>query len=701
MDSKLESHEPNLAALAPDAPLAALLPALLAVWRARRTPEIGDLAEAVTTALLLESPRPALGASRKAAERQAWREVEAARDPLDFPRLVAAARGGAQDEVKAQVLALLTWDHPGMARGLLAILESPPYAGIKSRPLIEVILEGLRATRDARCAAPARALAKRYLTIVNSSTGGFILDQLEGIADVIAGLPSPELAPSEQAFVEAVLARLPPEARPAPPPAEPEGPSIDELFALVYASPDDDAPRLVLADALLLRGDERGELINLQLAERRGPLDAAARARLAELSTPGRLAAWALPLSKAGQCSFERGFPHAITLYSKGASTTFGDVAWTTIRKIAEIEKLSKKATVELLDHPTLAGVREISALSAAALAALDSRPRGWTGLTLLAEAGADVRLAQRCPSLERLAVRLSGASERAPETMLEGLPRLVELDLRYFGNDSAGRVRVPPTVRRMSSHGLVADGVFQGATQLRALTFWTPEVRRGQLVGLESLEDLDVRARRFEPDPFAPLEGLRSLTVGLERERRIAPALLAPLSKLRRLDLTYLHCERAHVEHLAELEELRDWWVNVADVPPLPRLASFHAMLPVEVDDIAALLERIPSLRSLAFCFNSQSSLWFTSGRAAKAWERLREIVAGSSLTSFSIDGGVELTRDEGGEWSRLSLRHARLDGYVNLDLYRYLVAHFPVRAVVDAPDEMRATIEAMIAKR
>jgi uncharacterized protein (TIGR02996 family) len=41
--------------------------------------------------------------------------------------------------------------------------------------------------------------------------------------------------------------------------------AVAALFAEVYARPDDDQVRLVLADALITRGDPRGELIQLQL----------------------------------------------------------------------------------------------------------------------------------------------------------------------------------------------------------------------------------------------------------------------------------------------------------------------------------------------------------------------------------------------------------------------------------------------------
>lgn len=41
--------------------------------------------------------------------------------------------------------------------------------------------------------------------------------------------------------------------------------AIDDLFREVYARPEDDAVRAVLADALLAADDPRGELIALQL----------------------------------------------------------------------------------------------------------------------------------------------------------------------------------------------------------------------------------------------------------------------------------------------------------------------------------------------------------------------------------------------------------------------------------------------------
>jgi uncharacterized protein (TIGR02996 family) len=45
----------------------------------------------------------------------------------------------------------------------------------------------------------------------------------------------------------------------------------EPLFAEVLARPDDEAPRLVLADRLIEAGDPRGEFIQLQCAAARRP----------------------------------------------------------------------------------------------------------------------------------------------------------------------------------------------------------------------------------------------------------------------------------------------------------------------------------------------------------------------------------------------------------------------------------------------
>jgi uncharacterized protein (TIGR02996 family) len=78
--------------------------------------------------------------------------------------------------------------------------------------------------------------------------------------------------------------------------------SLDALFAAVYAAPDDDEPRLVLADRLQEEGDPRGEFITLQIEGK----DAARQRKLESLygrSWLGRLDGEILPGGR-----FRRGF---------------------------------------------------------------------------------------------------------------------------------------------------------------------------------------------------------------------------------------------------------------------------------------------------------------------------------------------------------------------------------------------------------
>jgi hypothetical protein len=133
----------SLAALDPSAPFTSLLPGLFEGWRARRQPTVARLVEAISAALLAEAPRPLLGASKKASERELWWAVHETRDVLDFPRLMAAARGGSQQQVRAQVEALAEWQHPAFAAGLLSLLEGVFERRMRAR------LSGMKAALEA------------------------------------------------------------------------------------------------------------------------------------------------------------------------------------------------------------------------------------------------------------------------------------------------------------------------------------------------------------------------------------------------------------------------------------------------------------------------------------------------------------------------------------------------------------------------
>lgn len=630
------------------------LVSLLQTWREHRQPDIADLAEAVTAALLAADPRPALGASKRAADRSTWRAIAALQDPLDFPRLMAAARGGAQIDVNNQVQYLRAWQHPSFARGLLALLENPPYAGIKSRPMLEEIFDALADTRDVRLVKPARALAKRYLAIVNSSTGGWIVSELVRIAKAVEAFSPPEMSEDERRHYDSIVQSLPPEFRPRPQATESSGPSIEALLAEVYQHPEDDERRLLLAQALLDENDERGEFIQLQIAAARGKLGPEQTERLQKLATPARLAGWAQPLSMSGACAFERGFPVAIELY-KTALKSLGDPAWATIKRVKGLGKISNKAARELLDHPSLANVEDVAVLTATVLASLENRVRLFRSMTLIEDKELNAQLLRRCPELRHLKLWLHGGPATGERQLLWELPHLQKLELRSERESKNMAVSVPPTVTEATVDGSVTPGVFAYASALEKLHLSTQQLTREHLEGLSKLRELDVRADHIDGDTFEAvpkLATLRLYTPG--RNRILSPGILHPLRELKHLDLNYMEIGSEELAPLERLEEIRHFWTYVNNLPSLPRLSTFHCMLPYSVAEIERLIARQPALRTLEFCWNSSSELWFSGEpdlRCERAWQQFADVLCGSNIESWASDEQLRLIR-QGAGW-------------------------------------------------
>lgn len=631
------------------------LASLLETWREHRQPEIADLAEAVINSLLARHPRPTIGATKKSADRTLWREVAAQRDPLDFPRLIASARGGAQIDVKLQVQFLSGWDHPGMGRGLLALLENPPYAGIKSRPMLEEIFEALEHTRDVRLVKPARTLAKRYLSIVNSSTGGWIVSELERMTKALEAFSPAQLSAEQRALVDDTLQSLPAEFRPREQAPESSAQDLEALLLDIYAHPDDDEKRLSFALALQHEDRDRAEFITLQIGAARGTNTPEQSARLKELTTHARQAGWAQPLSMNGECEFARGFPVAIRLY-KTASSSLGEKAWATIERVEALNTLSQKAAVEFLDNPSLAHVKSVASISSKVLAALQNRVRVWTALTLTDDTLLDTQLLQRVPELRELKLNLRGGKITHPPRLLWDLPHLQRLELS-IGNTPKGTLpQVPPTVTKMVVHGDVTPGLFAFASGVEKLMLWPQKIEKGHLEGLVGLKSLDVRAYQFEADIFEATPALQALKITLPRTEAILPhRMFYPVKGLKGLDLMYTRLGPDELVPLTELEELRHHWLDIDGVPTLPRLTRFHCMLPRTVAEIERFLERNPQVRELDFCWNSGSELWFSGDpqpRCNQAWEQFFEVLSRSGIVSWGNEDKLRVTRGEQG-WS------------------------------------------------
>lgn len=627
---------------------------LLETWREHRQPEVADLAEAIIAALLAKDPLPPIGATKKAADRMTWREIAAQRDPLDFPRLMAAARGGSQLDVKLQVQYLSEWNHPGLARGLLELLENPPYAGVKSRPMLQDILEALENTHDVRLVKPARSLAKRYLSIVNSTTGGWIVSELQRITKALEALSPPDVSADERIHYESVRQSLPPEYRPQPKTSDDSGAYLDALLSDIYAHPEDDERRLAFAEALLEEDPERAEFIQLQIGAARGTTTPEQAARLKSLMSHARLAGWAQPLSMSGECEFARGFPVAIRLY-RTALKSIGEKAWATIERVEAIDTLSQKAAVELLDNPNLVNVKSVATISSKMLAALADRVRTWAVLSLLDETGLNKQLFRRVPEIRELKLILRSSHPPDDCQLLCELVHLQKLTIQMTRGDKAINVLVPPPVTEAGLDGELAPGVFAYAQKLEKLRVWSSRIEKAHLEGLTALKSLDVRADHFDADLFEAVGTLEELKVSLPRtDGNLPRRIFQPLSRLKVLDLMYTRPGPGDLEPLQELEELRNHWLNIDTVPVLPRLVTFHCMLPRTVDEIEWFLEFNPTVRHLGFCWNSSSELWFSGDKTpecARAWERFLEVLSHSSIESWANEDKIRVTR-QGRRW-------------------------------------------------
>jgi uncharacterized protein (TIGR02996 family) len=192
-----------------------------------------------------------------------------------------------------------------------------------------------------------------------------------------------------------------------------------ELLADVYANPDDDAPRAVYADALLERGDPRGEFIQLQLAAAREPLDDAGRARLEEL-TASHGDRWLGPMAAFWYGAvYARGFPERVgSELGRKAVASVTDPAWRTIRSLdpgfagPQWSAKEIRAIVTLLSAPNLGFVRALRRMTVEALPEIPALPLRELELYFF-EAARLPQLARalpRFPQLEKLAIPCDGS---------------------------------------------------------------------------------------------------------------------------------------------------------------------------------------------------------------------------------------------------------------------------------------------------
>ncbi len=283
----------------------AALPAALTAWRLSRSSPLADLIDRITARCTLPPPP-----HTRAAIHRWWMVNAMAPDPLMIGALLAtwtqrlyvgdatwetmrarwttpnpfieavSAMGPPRDLVQHQgteyvwhrtvfnwvdrAAAMVTWpDDPRVAQALATLLcDRYLYLDGEVSPIPwQVLADRLRALRDRRIGSILAAHpVMRHARGIDALLVEFPVEPVEttpAIAEIVASVPgAPELQDRSE--------------------------ELSTLWREVGEHLDDDAPRLVLGDALLAGGDNRGELFVLQCAPDRAPRHETQARRLLE-----------------------------------------------------------------------------------------------------------------------------------------------------------------------------------------------------------------------------------------------------------------------------------------------------------------------------------------------------------------------------------------------------------------------------------
>jgi uncharacterized protein (TIGR02996 family) len=315
--------------------------ALVVAWRKRRSPAIADAID------VLDPLAPDAVSVQLAA--------------IVTPRVATSL---------ANLRKLASLDDPRLASWVLAALANPPFCAPTAEPFLVLLATTIDRLDDRRLDAALPAL--RPILTARITRKPIYTKVLKLIDAAVAHRPVESRSTARERQLELELAAAVAAVR------KPTH-TVESLLAEVYAHPDDDAPRMVLADALLERGDPRGEFITLQLVRGRNGEPTEREREL--LKKHGR--SWLGPLATVlsfgkgySGTEFERGFvvkADFIFKIEKKLPLVARDPGWATIEH--------SPTPVVLLEHAPLWALRSVS-LDDEDVAALERRVDPFPAVT-------------------------------------------------------------------------------------------------------------------------------------------------------------------------------------------------------------------------------------------------------------------------------------------------------------------------------
>lgn len=336
----------------------AALASLLEAWRTEPSEALAEAISLVTARL--KPPSLVRGKGKDALA--AWTKRAAKATPQDIPVLLEALTDAPSGEGLKRLKTIAKhMPDPRIDAAFVDWMDRVPYRATMTRPFWIALFELAGKLTD-----PRQLFRLETITVdgVATTMQTWLRGKIAALRDQLSLTSHPESAELSELLALLGTRKLSIGSK-----------NLEALLGAIYDAPDDDAPRLVLADALLERGDPRGELISLQL---RGDPDRDARKRERELlelhgkQWLGELA----PIVQAG-FTFERGFLAECRIDNRHLDRVqklAGHPAWATVRSIAG------SALIGL--HPVMKGLRRLSFTSYEARNH-EGLPNSWRDLLL------------------------------------------------------------------------------------------------------------------------------------------------------------------------------------------------------------------------------------------------------------------------------------------------------------------------------
>jgi uncharacterized protein (TIGR02996 family) len=234
--------------------LADALASVLAAWRIQPSDRLADLIETISTRVR----SPSLVRGKTAVAVAAWNKLAATVGPHELPALLETVADVSSGDAGDRLAFLARFmPDPRIDAVLVDLLHAVPYRATATKPFwtkLFELAEGITDNRalvrldtanaDGVAATMATWLRGRIATLrENTAWKRNVANDAPAIVDQIADLLGPR---------KLSVGSL----------------NIDALLQAICDSPDDDAPRLVYADALQERGNPRGEFIARSVAQR-------------------------------------------------------------------------------------------------------------------------------------------------------------------------------------------------------------------------------------------------------------------------------------------------------------------------------------------------------------------------------------------------------------------------------------------------